>query len=145
MGGPPILYHSENGDIFVWCFQERRVKETVPFLELGLEQVGNHLATSDDRGAPQGREIQGAEERVCVSEEEHGRDPAASVLKGEAALGHPVLLDVAAAEVVHASGGVDLGLKLAGDVGRLGARQDMKVIICCMAACVAFCADCGAC
>ena len=46
---------------------------------------------------------------------------------------------------MQVAGVVDLGLVLAWDVGRLGARQDVEVVVGCVAAGVAFCADCGAC
>jgi hypothetical protein len=98
-------------------------------LQLELEQVANHLAARHPRRRPQSREIQCRRECVGVSEEKHGRDPAARVLEREAALGHLVLLDGAADEVVHRPGRVDLGVVLAGRVGPLLTRQDVEVVI----------------
>lgn len=89
-------------------------------------------------------EVEGAGEGVGVPEEEHGGDPAAGVLEGEAVLGHAVLLDDAAAEVVDGAGGVDLGLEVAGGVGELRAREDVEVVVGRVAARVALGADGGA-
>jgi hypothetical protein len=47
--------------------------------------------------------------------------------------------------VVHATGGVDLGLELAGDVGELGALQDVEVVIGGVATTVAFSSNGGTC
>lgn len=96
------------------------------------------------RRLPQRREVERAGQAVGKAKEEHGRDPAARVLEREAGLGHLVLLDVAAAQVVDASRGVDLGLVLAGHVGRLGAGEDVEVVVGGVAAGVAFCSDGGA-
>lgn len=74
-------------------------------LQLEAQQVGNHLTTSDASCSPQGGEVQSAGEGIGVSEEEHGRDPAASVLEREAGRVHLVLLDLAALQVVDATGG----------------------------------------
>ena len=109
-----------------------------------MQQVADHLTGSDARGSPQGREVQGAGEGIGVTEEEHGRDPATGVLKREARLIHLVLLDLATDEVVHASGRVDLRLELAGDVGELGALEDVEVVIGGVAASVALGSDGGA-
>lgn len=46
--------------------------------------------------------------------------------------------------MVHRAGRVGLGLVGAGDVGELGAVQDVEVVVRGVAACVAFCADGGA-
>lgn len=107
-------------------------------LQLVLQQVADHLTGSDACGSPQGREVQGAGEGIGVTEEEHGRDPATSVLKRKARLIHLVLLDLAADQVVHATGGVDLGLELAGDVGELGTLEDVEVVVGGVATSVAF-------
>lgn len=114
-------------------------------LQLALHQVADHLTGSDARGSPQSREVQSAGEGIGVTEEEHGRDPATGVLEREARLIHLVLLDLAADEVVHATGRVDLGLELSGDVGELGALEDVEVVIGGVAAGVAFGSDGGAC
>ena len=113
-------------------------------LQLELQQVGNHLATSDARGRPQRREIQGTGEGIGVAEEQHGRDPAAGVLESEAGGLHLVLLDLAALQVVDGAGGVDLGLEGAGQVGELGAGEDVEVVVGGVAAGVALGADGGA-
>lgn len=110
-------------------------------LELALEQIGNHLTSSDARGSPQGREVKGAREGIGVSEEKHGRDPAAGILEGEARGLHLILLDLTAAKVVNATGRVDLGLVGTGDVGKLGALEDVEVIVCGVASGVSFSAD----
>ena len=117
---------------------------TTTSLELPLEQVGDHLPAGDARRLPQGGEVEGAGQAVGEAEEEHGGDPAAGVLEREAALGHLVLLDVAAAQVVYAAGRVHLGLVLSGDVGRLYAREDVEVVVGRVAARVALGADGGA-
>lgn len=113
-------------------------------LELALEQIGNHLATGDTGRRPQGGEVEGAGQTVGEAKEEHGRDPAAGVLERKAALVHLVLLDVAAVQVVDGALGVDLGLVLAGDVGELGAVEDVEVVVGGVAARVALGSDGGA-
>lgn len=113
-------------------------------LQLGLEEIANHLLARNVRRLPQRREVERAGQAVGEAEEEHGRDPAARVLEREAGLGHLVLLDVAAAQVVHASRRVDLGLVLARHVGHLGAGEDVEVVVGGVAAAVAFCSDGGA-
>lgn len=120
-----------------------QINNTQP-LQLPLQQVGDHLAPSDARGSPQGREVQGAGESIGVAEEEHGRDPATGVLEREAGRVHLVLLDLAALQVVHGAGRVDLGLVLAGHVGKLGAGEDVEVVVRGVAAGVALGADGGA-
>ena len=98
-------------------------------LDLALEHVANHLTTSKMGRLPQRGQIEGGRETICEAEEQHGRDPAAGVLKREAAIGHLVLLGVAAVKVVDAAGRVHLGLVLAGGVGGLGAGQDVEVVV----------------
>ena len=78
---------------------------------------------------------------IGVSEEQHGRDPSARILEGKARRLHLVLLDVAAAQVVDAALGIDLGLVGTGDVGELGAVEDVEVVVGGVAAGVAFGAD----
>lgn len=112
-------------------------------LQLELQQVADHLDSTDAAGGPQSREVEGAGEGIGVAEEQHGRDPATSVLQREARLIHLVLLDLAADKVVHATGGVDLGLELAGDVGQLGTLQDVEVVVGGVATGVALGADGG--
>lgn len=108
---------------------------------LGKQQVPDHLAAGDGDGAVEGGEVEGAEEAVGEAEEQHGGDPAAGVLEGKAALGHLVLLDGAAAEVVDAARGEDLGLVVARRVGPLLPRQDVEVVVRGVAARVALGAD----
>lgn len=115
-----------------------------PHLDLASQEVANHLDSSDVGSAPQGRDIEGAEEAVGEAKEHHGRDPAAGVLEGEAVLGHLVLLDVTAVQVVDLTGAIDLALKLAGDVGPLLAGQDVEVVVSGVAAGVALGANSGA-
>jgi hypothetical protein len=117
----------------------------IPLSELALEQIANHLPARNVRRLPQRREVKRAGQAVGEAKEEHGRDPAARVLEREAGLGHLVLLDVAAAQVVDAAGRVDLGLVLAGHVGQLSAREDVEVVVGGVAAAVTFCPDGGAC
>ncbi|KAG5912919.1 hypothetical protein E4U53_005095 [Claviceps sorghi] len=97
------------------------------------------------RRLPQRGKVKRARQAVRVAEEEHGRDPAARVLEREAALGHLVLLHLAAAQVVDAAGGVNLCGVLAGHVGPLLAVEDVEVVVCGVAAGVALGADGGAC
>ena len=113
-------------------------------LQLELQQVANHLPPSHPRRRPQRREIQRRRERIGIAKEQHRRNPAARVLEREARRLHLVLLDFAAAQVVHGAGRVDLGLELAGDVGQLGAGQDVEVVVGGVAAGVALGADGGA-
>lgn len=124
---------------------KNRAPSRLPHSQLPLEQVANHLLPGKVRRLPQRREVERAGQAVGEAEEEHGRDPAAGVFEREAGLGHLVLLGVAAAQVVHAAGRVDLGLVLAGDVGELRAGEDVEVVVGGVAAGVAFCADGGAC
>lgn len=93
---------------------------------------------------PQRGEVEGARKAVGEAKEEHGGDPASGVLEREAALGHLVLLHVATAEVVDAAGRIHLGLVRAGDVGQLGAAEDVEVVVGRVAARVALGADRGA-
>ena len=85
--------------------------------------------------------VEGAGEGVGEAEEEHGGDPAAGVLEGEAALGHAVLADEAAGHPVHGAGRVDVGLEVARLVVPLLAREDVEVIVGRVAARVALRAD----
>lgn len=115
-------------------------------LELAHQQVGDHLTASDIAGAPEGVEVERAKEGIGVAEEKHGRDPTTRVLEGEAtAIGHLVLLNVAAAQVVHATLRVHLGLILARYIGGLGAEQNVEVVIGGVTAGVALGADGGTC
>lgn len=114
-------------------------------LDLAHQQLSNHLLASDAHRRPQRGEVDGAEQAVREAEEQHGRDPAAGVLHGEAArLGHHVLLDVAAVHPVHAAGRVHLGLELARHERVLRARQDVEVVVGSVAPAVALGADGGA-
>lgn len=123
--------------------KKRRLFYSLPITisNLGKQQVPDHLAAGDGDSAVEGGEVEGAEEAVGEAEEQHGGDPAAGVLEGEAALGHLVLLDGAAAEVVDAARGEDLGLVVARRVGPLLPRQDVEVVVRGVAARVALGAD----
>lgn len=112
-------------------------------LQLELQQVAHHLARSNAGSRPQSGEVEGAGKGIGVAEEQHGRDPAPSVLEGEARAVHLVLLDLAADKVVHGTGGVLLGLEGSGDVGELLAVQDVEVVVRGVAAGVALGADGG--
>lgn len=114
-------------------------------LKLPPQQILNHFATCDSRRGPQRREIKGAGESIGITEEKHGRDPTTSVLEGKAGLLHLVLLDLAAAEVVHGARGIDLRLESTGNVRDLGSLEDVEVVVCGVAAGVAFGANRGAC
>lgn len=113
-------------------------------LQLSQREIPQHLAAGDVGGAPEGGQVEGGGEAVGEAEEEHGRDPAAGVLEGEAGLGHLVLLDGAAAQVVHGAGGEDLGHVLARRVRPLLAGEDVEVVVGRVPARVALCADGGA-
>jgi hypothetical protein len=112
-----------------------------PLLQLALDQVVDHLATGDASGVPESREVEGARKTIGEAEEEHRRDPATGVLESEAALGHLVLLDVAAAKVVDAASRVDLGRILARDVSQLSSGEDVEVVVGGVATSVTFSTD----
>ena len=112
-------------------------------LQLELQQVANHLTTGHPCGRPQSREIEGAGEGIGVTEEEHGGDPATGVFERKARLGHAVLLDVAAVQVVHRALGVHLGLEVARCVGKLGALENVEVVVGSVTSRVAFSANSG--
>lgn len=114
-------------------------------LQLILQQVADHLTSSNARGSPQCREVQGAGESIGVTEEEHRRDPTTGVLEREARLIHLVLLDLAADQVVHAASRVDLGFELAGDVGELGSLENVEVVVGGVTASMSFSSDGGTC
>lgn len=114
-------------------------------LELHLQQITNHLAGSDPRSSPQSREVQGAREGIGKAEEQHGWDPAARILQRKARSLHAVLLNLAAAEMVHAASGIDLGREFTGHVCQLCALENVEVVIGGVSACVAFGADGGTC
>lgn len=117
---------------------------TTPFvLQLELQQITHHLARGNARSRPQSREVESAGKGIGVAEEQHGRDPATRVLECEARAIHLVLLDLAADQVVHGTGGVLLGFEGSGDVGKLLAVQDVEVVVCGVAAGVALGADGG--
>lgn len=113
-------------------------------LQFHLQQVLDHLATGDARSRPQSREVKGTREGIGVTKEEHGRDPTTRVFQGKARVGHPVLLDLAATQVVDGAPGVDLGIVGTGGEGELGALEDVEVVVGGMASGVAFSADGGA-
>jgi hypothetical protein len=113
-------------------------------LQLKPQQIPNHLPARNPRRRPQRREIQRRRERIRIPKEQHRRDPAARVLERKARRFHLVLLDLAAAQMVHRAGGVDFGLEVAGGVGELGPRQDVEVVVGRVAAGVAFGSDGGA-
>lgn len=112
-------------------------------LQLELQQVAHHLARSNAGSRPQSGEVEGAAKGIGVAEEQHGRDPATGVLEGEARAVHLVLLDLAADQVVHGTGGVLLGLEGSGDIGQLLAVQDVEVVVRGVTAGVALGADGG--
>ena len=112
-----------------------------PSLQLEPHQSPNHLPTSHPSRSPQRREIQRRRKRISVAKEQHGRNPAARVLQSKARRLHLVLLDLAAAQVVDGAGGVDFGLEVAGRVSELRAGEDVEVVVCRVAAGVAFGSD----
>jgi hypothetical protein len=112
-----------------------------PSLQLKPHQIPNHLPSRNPRRRPQRREVQRRRERIGIPKEQHRRDPAARVLERKARRVHLVLLDLAAAQMVHRAGRVDLGLEVAGGVGELGSRQDVEVVVGRVAAGVALGAD----
>lgn len=112
-------------------------------LQLELQQVADHLTTGHPRSRPQSREVEGAGEGIGITEEEHGSDPATRVFERKARLGHAVLLDVAAVQVVHRALGVHLGLEVARCVGKLGALENVEVVVGSVTSRVAFSANSG--
>lgn len=143
MHGVPALLGT--GGLVLLCAHKCALRQGCQacFSELALEQVPAHLPTRDPGGPPESGDVEGAGQAVGEAEEEHGRDPAARIFEGEAALGHLVLLDVAAAQVVHAALGIHLGFVFAGGVSELRAGQDVEVVVGGVAAGVAFGADRG--
>lgn len=123
--------------------QTNRTENQQHPLQLELQQVANHLACGNACGGPQSREVECAGEGIGVAEEQHRGDPAAGVLEREARAVHLVLLDLAADQVVHGTGGVALGLEGSGNVGELLAVQDVEVVVRGVAAGVALGADGG--
>lgn len=115
---------------------------TVP-LELAKQQVSNHFTASDVGGSPKGREVQRGAQTISETKEQHGRDPAAGILKRETALGHLVLLDSATVQMVDRASRVDLRQILARRVRPLLAGQNVEVVIGCVAAGMAFRANGG--
>ena len=113
-------------------------------LKLTHQQITDHLATRDVGGAPESVEVEGAGERVGIAEEEHGWNPAARILHGEAVLGDAILLDLAAPHPVHTARRVHFTLVLAGHVRPLLARQDVEVVVGRVPTRVALGADSGA-
>ena len=115
-------------------------------LHLSNPQVPDHLPPRNPRRLPQGREIQRTRQSIGEPKEEHGRDPATSILERKATtIRHLVLLHVAPTQVVHAAPRVDFGFVGSGDVGRLRAEEDVEVVVCGVAAGVSFGADSGSC
>lgn len=110
-------------------------------LQLTLEQVANHFPPRDPCRLPQRGKVKSARQAVGKAEEKHGGDPTAGIFESKAAVGHLVLLDVAAAQVVDASCRVDLGLVGSRDVGRLDAGENVEVVVGGVAAGVALGAD----
>ncbi len=112
-----------------------------PFSKLPPQEVADNLAAGDAHRIPQRGEVERAGEAVRKAKEQHGRNPAADILQGEAAVGHLVLLGLAAPQVMHAALAVDLGLVLARRVGPLLAEEDVEVVVARVAARVALGAD----
>lgn len=120
---------------------------TPALLKLPNQQIRPHLPRRHPRRPPQRIEIKRAEKRIRIPKEQHRRDPAPRVLERKApALGHHVLLDLSAAQVVHRALGIDLGLVVARArrVRQLVPGQDMEVVVGCVPARVALGADGGA-
>lgn len=105
---------------------------------LPLHQIPNHLPSRNPGRRPQRREIKRARKRIRIPKRHHGRDPSSRILEGETRTLHLVLLDVAAAEMVYRTHGVNLWLELAGDEGELFAFENVEVIVGGMATGVTF-------
>lgn len=137
---PQILLKSSSPHAFLLASPTFPLTST-PDLQLAPQQIANHLSTSDPSRPPQSREIQRRRESISIPKAQHRRDPASGVLKRETGFVHLVLLDGAAMKMVHAPLRIDLWFIGARRIGELGASQDVKVIISCVSACVAFCAN----
>ena len=99
-------------------------------LELANEQVSNHLSSRDPHGDAESGQVERGAEHISQTEGQHGRNPALSQLERPASvLGHHVLLDGAAAEVVDGTGGVVFSLERASREGILVASKDVEVVI----------------
>jgi hypothetical protein len=95
---------------------------------------------------PQSREVEGTGKAIGETETKHGRDPTTSVLESKASIIHLVLLDLAAAQMVHAALGVDFGLVVSssGRVGGLSSLENVEVVVCGVATTVSFSSNGGA-
>jgi hypothetical protein len=113
----------------------------VTSLELAQQQVSNHLTAGDPSRPPQRWEVERRAQAIGEAKEQHWRDPAPSVLEGEAALRHLVLLHGATVQVVHGTRRVNLREVLAWCVCPLLARQDVEIVISRVAAGMALRAD----
>lgn len=91
-----VLAHKSTTDITSPSTTSQSYAQPGPsLLKLADQQVGNHLSPGNEGCAPKGIEVQRAAEGIGIPEEEHGRNPAASVLERKASFGHLVLLDLA--------------------------------------------------
>lgn len=106
-----------------------------------MQQIPNHFPPRHPSHLPRRRKIHRARQRIGIPKRKHARNEAYRVLERETRGFHLVLLDVAAAEMVHGSLRVDFGLERARGEGELGSLDDVEVIVGCVAACVAFGSD----
>lgn len=116
-------------------------------LELSLCHVRQHLSASNPGSMPQSREIKSAGQSIGETKSKHGRNPATGVFEGKAGVIHLVLLDLAAAKVMHGALGVDFRLVVTGSgrVCGLSALEDVEIVVCGVAASVSFGSNGGSC
>jgi hypothetical protein len=127
------------------CREMTELKCIKLHLQLSLKEVSDHLSASDACSGPEGGEVQGARKSVRVAKTQHRRDPSTGIFESKAGIFHLVLLDIAAAQVVNASLWVRLGFIRSGAPSELGALENVEIVVCSMAARVAFGPDCSSC
>lgn len=98
--------------------------------ELANEQVANHLTSSDPNSDAESGEIERGAKHVSKTERKHRRNPTLSELESPASiLGHHVLLDRSATQVVNRTGRVVLSLERSSGESVLVAGKDVEVVI----------------
>jgi hypothetical protein len=109
--------------------------------QLPQQQIPNHLPSRNPRSSPQSRKIEGTRKRIRVPKPKHRRDPTPGVLQRKTGFTHGILLHLSPFEMMNRTCGIHLRGIRAGRVSVLGPVQNVKVVVCSMAAGVALGAD----